>query len=91
MRTTSPRRCADVEQQRQREARLGANRMMRLELRDLVFRPRVESVALDRAQLDVCCRVRARSISISILLSTSILNILCSARSKKYERLRRVK
>jgi hypothetical protein len=89
MRTTSPRRCADVEQQRQREARLGANRMMRLELRDLVFRPRVESVALDRAQLDVCCRVRARSIS--ILLSTSILNILCSARSKKYERLRRVK
>ena len=47
-----------VEQQRQREARLGADRMMRLELRDLVLGPSVESVALDRAQLDVPRRVR---------------------------------
>ena len=38
-----------VEQQREREARLGADRMMRLELRDLVVGPSVESVALDRA------------------------------------------
>ena len=43
-----------VEQQCEREARLGADRMMRLELRDLVIGPSVESVALDRALLDVC-------------------------------------
>src|SRR5262245_42187773 len=34
--------------------------MMRLELRDLVFGPSVESIALDRAQLDVPRRVRAQ-------------------------------
>src|SRR5262245_44835016 len=49
-----------IEQQREREARLRADGMIRLELRDLVFRPRVESVALDRALLDVCGRVRAQ-------------------------------
>ena len=49
-----------VEQQCEREARLGADRMMCLELRDLVFRPRVESVALDRALFDVCGRVRSQ-------------------------------
>jgi hypothetical protein len=40
-----------VEQQCEREARLRADRMMRLELRNLVLCPRVESVALDRALL----------------------------------------
>jgi membrane fusion protein, heavy metal efflux system len=49
-----------VEQQRQREARLAADRMMCLELRDLVVSPGVESVALDGRQLDVCGRVRAQ-------------------------------
>src|SRR6516225_41700 len=49
-----------VEQERERESRLAADGMMRLELRDLVFGPRVESVALDRALLDVCRRVRAQ-------------------------------
>src|SRR5262249_20527134 len=49
-----------VEQQREREARLRADRMMRLELRDLIFRPRVESVALDGRELDVCRRVGAQ-------------------------------
>ena len=47
-----------VEQQRERETRLAADRMMRLELRDLVVGPSVESVALDRALLDVPRRVR---------------------------------
>src|SRR6516164_6358920 len=49
-----------VEQQREGEARLRADRMMCLELCDLVLIPRVESVALDRALLDVCRRVRAQ-------------------------------
>src|SRR5262245_65143270 len=49
-----------VEQQREREPRLAADRMMRLELRDLVLGDRVESVALDRALLDVCGRVAAQ-------------------------------
>src|SRR6516165_8019552 len=48
-----------VEQERERKARLRADRMMRLELRDLVFVPRVESVALNGALLDVGGRVRA--------------------------------
>src|SRR5947207_9055333 len=42
-----------VEQQRQPKARLRADGMMRLELRNLVLGPCVKSVALDRAQLDV--------------------------------------
>src|SRR5262249_15260692 len=49
-----------VEQQCEREARLRADRMMRLELLDLIFRPRVESVALDKCELDVCGRVAAQ-------------------------------
>src|SRR5262245_6458484 len=43
-----------VEQEREREARLRADRMMRLELRDLFFGPCVKSVALDGCELDVC-------------------------------------
>src|SRR6516225_9686775 len=43
-----------VEQKRERETRLRADGMMRLELRDLGVGPTMESVALDRAQLDVC-------------------------------------
>jgi hypothetical protein len=49
-----------VEQQREREERLRADYVMFLELLDLVIGPGVESVALDRAQLDVCRRVRAQ-------------------------------
>src|SRR5262249_22154952 len=49
-----------VEQKREREVRLRADWMMRLELRDLVFGPRMESVAIDRWQLDVGRRVRAQ-------------------------------
>src|SRR5262245_15475960 len=49
-----------VEQQREREARLRADRMISLKLRDLIFRPRVESVALDGCELDVCGRVAAQ-------------------------------
>src|SRR5262245_39214857 len=44
---------AGIEQQREREAWLRADRMMRLELRDLFLGPRMEAVALDRALLDV--------------------------------------
>ena len=48
-----------VEQQCKRETRLTADRMIRLVLRDLVVGPAMETVAFDRAQLDVCGRVRA--------------------------------
>ena len=50
-----------MEQEREREARLGADRVMRLELRDLVVGPSVESVALDRTLLDVSRSGRVRS------------------------------
>src|SRR6184192_659573 len=43
-----------VEQEREREARLRANGMMRLELRNLFFGPCVKSVAPDGCELDVC-------------------------------------
>src|SRR5262245_34939614 len=43
-----------VEQQRKREARLRADWIVCLELRDLGVGPTMESVALDRARLDVC-------------------------------------
>src|SRR5262249_14414748 len=46
-----------IEQQREREPWLRTDWMMRLELLDLVFRPCVESVALDRRELDVCGRI----------------------------------
>src|SRR5262249_11213608 len=49
-----------IEQEREREARLRADWMMRLELRDLFLGPRVESVALDGRELDVCGRVGAQ-------------------------------
>src|SRR5262245_55572372 len=49
-----------VEQQREREARLRADRMMRLKLRDLFLAPRVESVAFDRRELDVCRWIAAQ-------------------------------
>src|SRR5262245_4762176 len=49
-----------VEQEREREARLRADGVMRLELRDLFLGPRVESIALDCARLDVGGRVGAQ-------------------------------
>ena len=49
-----------VEQQCEREARLRPDRMMRLELRNLVLGPGVIAITLDRALLDVCRRVRAQ-------------------------------
>src|SRR5262249_2022279 len=58
-----------VEQQREREARLYADRMAGLVLRDLVLGPRVESVALDRALLYVCRRVGAQVAALNCKLT----------------------
>src|SRR6516225_9801130 len=49
-----------VEQQRERKARLRADGIVRLELRDFVIGPSMESVALDGCELDVCGRVGAQ-------------------------------
>src|SRR5262249_11968890 len=48
---------AGVDQQRERKARLRADWMMRLKLRDLVLGPRMEPITFNRTQLDVGCRV----------------------------------
>src|SRR5262249_12920388 len=49
-----------VEQERERETRLRPDGIVRLKLGNLVLAPRVESVALDGCELDVCGRVGAQ-------------------------------